>query len=27
VDNPKNVQGYNGPAPTRAKSRTTLTPR
>ncbi|MFD2721898.1 hypothetical protein ACFST9_24490 [Hymenobacter monticola] len=27
VDNPKNVQGYNGPAPTRTKSRTTLTPR
>ena len=27
VDNPKKVQGYNGPAPTRTKSRTTLTPR
>jgi hypothetical protein len=27
VDNPKKVGGYNGPAPTRAKSRTTLTPR
>jgi hypothetical protein len=27
VDNPKNVQGYNGPAPARTKSRTTLTPR
>ena len=27
VDNPKNVGGYNGPAPTRPKSSTTLTPR
>ena len=27
VDNPKKVEGYNGPAPTRGKSRTTLTPR
>ncbi|MDO7850081.1 hypothetical protein [Hymenobacter convexus] len=27
VDNPKKVQGYNGPAPARTKSRTTLTPR
>ena len=27
VDNPKKVEGYNGPAPVRGKSRTTLTPR
>ncbi|MDO7845400.1 hypothetical protein Q5H92_03455 [Hymenobacter sp. M29] len=27
VDNPKKVQGYNGPAPARTKSRTTLSPR
>ncbi|GAB3875743.1 hypothetical protein GCM10028824_31890 [Hymenobacter segetis] len=27
VDNPKKVEGYNGPAPARTKSRTTLTPR
>lgn len=27
IDNPKKVEGYNGPAPARGKSRTTLTPR
>ena len=27
VSDPKKVQGYNGPAPARTKSRTTLTPR
>lgn len=27
IDNPKKAQGYDGPAPTRTKSRTTLTPR
>ncbi|MBF9222545.1 hypothetical protein [Hymenobacter ruricola] len=27
VDNPKKVEGYNGPAPARAKTPTTLTPR
>ena len=27
IDNPKKVEGYNGPAPTRPKSGTTLTPR
>ena len=27
VDNPKKVEGYNGPAPTRPRSGTTLTPR
>ena len=27
VDNPRKMEGYNGPAPTRTKSRTTLTPR
>ena len=27
VDNPKKVEGYNGPAPTRARRGTTLTPR
>jgi hypothetical protein len=27
VDNPKKVEGYNGPAPTKPRSGTTLTPR
>jgi len=27
VSDPRKVQGYNGPAPARTKSRTTLTPR
>jgi hypothetical protein len=27
IDNPKKVEGYNGPAPARTKSGTTLTPR
>jgi hypothetical protein len=27
IDNPKKVEGYNGPAPTKPRSGTTLTPR
>lgn len=27
VDNPKKVEGYNGPAPTKSRTGTTLTPR